>query len=189
MRLLLISLLITLTGCAHKNMVKLGDTIDPTKEGAVVFQAYGATGHRGYEAKDMLQVVFRKDNSQKFTSTLTSNRYYTIKRMEPGTWYIAYLSPNQIVIPSPSFSSDHYEDSDPVPVERFTIKEGEVLYLGNLIVSDITRNRPISGDDDNLTYTVEEDFEAAHKEAQEFLYDLHDGYQPMKKALFVPLNK
>jgi hypothetical protein len=188
MRIFLLSLLIVLTGCTHKNLVKLGDTIDPTSEGAIVFKVYGATGQRGYSPEDMLQVVFRKDNSQKFSSTLTSNREYTIKRMAPGTWYIAYLSPNQIVIPAPYFSSDHYEDSQPVPVKRFTVKEGEVLYLGELVVSEITRNKPLNGTTRNVTYTVEDNLEAAEKDAQEILYDNYDGYQPIKKSLFVPVE-
>lgn len=183
MRYLLLIAMIALAGCAPKNMIRMGDDINPSMEGAVVFKIYGEKGSGGYESSDMLQVFLRKEDSQDFTFTTSSDEGYSITRLPPGAWYFSALVANHIALPKGPFASNKYSDSNPLPLTKFTVKAGEVVYVGDLIASTIKRNQSIDGRTVGVTYRVVDNEKEAQSDADKYVYSKFDGYQPMKKVL------
>lgn len=183
MRVLLLIAMFIVAGCAPKNLVRMGDEINPALEGAVVFKMYGETGYGSYEPGDMLQVFIRREDSQDFRFTTSSNEDYSVTRLPPGTWYFSALVANHIAMPRGPFPSNKYSESNPLPLTKFTVKAGEVIYLGDILLSKIRRNQSISGRTRSLSYRIVDNEKGAQADADKYVYKKIDGYQPLKKAL------
>jgi hypothetical protein len=183
MRILLLITMFIVAGCAPKNLVRMGDEINPTLEGAIVFKMYGERGYGRYEPEDMLQVFLRKEDSQQFKFTTSSNEDYSVTRLPPGTWYFSAAVANHIAMPRGPFQSNKYSESDPLPLTKFTVKAGEVIYVGDILLSKIRRNQSINGRTGGLSYRIVDNEKAAQADADKYLFSKIDGYQPLKKAL------
>tara|TARA_R110000824_G_scaffold118960_18_gene272562 strand:- start:94064 stop:94648 length:585 start_codon:yes stop_codon:yes gene_type:complete len=149
--------------------------IDLSKEALVYFKVnkdYGS-GKLGF-----IKFYIQKEGTSQIRDYICGkdNRIPIAERLAPGRYVFVLMSGNIIATPVEPVPVVTYDPSKGIPLTPIDVKAGDVLYLGNVLVSGIGKKTAI-GRADSVVYTVEDHSDLAKKSVAEYYPELASRLQ------------
>ena len=127
-------------------------------DGLVALKVWGTTNGNlftgGWKESNYMQVFFKEVGSQKYTWKTTVKKRHSVVKLPEGTWYIHAVSPGEILLGLPAADLD-YSSGMGLPFKPFTVKAGEMIYLGDVVLDSVKHEDVIYSHEVELTKLID----------------------------------
>lgn len=162
-----------IAGCAtpSANLIRPSKGGPTAAEGIVVTRIGGmGPGLLGIGTVDRsLALAAREEGSQRHFYIFAPKEKHQAFHVPAGTYSFLHFSYGDFIIVQEPLLDLPYSATGSIPVRPFTVRPGEVVYLGDLTVHGIRHEVPVLGPSPEITYSVAQD-EAAARAAVEADY-------------------
>ena len=150
-----------LAGCSNPNSFSQRSEVDFATQGVVAVQIYGNGngGWQSYKSSHMMQVIIRKVDSSFYGQTSANDEEFEVFRLPAGDYYFATAKANDMLIML-SFPSEAYDEKEALPFKPFTVKAGEAVYLGQIVMDGVEYEQQITGESINISYAYSNEYES-----------------------------
>lgn len=193
-KLFTLFLVVMISGCAivlPKNLYIQKGKADPNTEGLAILKMHGNGNGSfiSYKPNHAMQLFLKEVDSHRYTFVIVNDKGYRAIRLPAGTWYLAGAVANDVLLGYGDAKDTAYNPDKALPFRPFTIKSGETIYLGNLELEGVLYEQRITGESENISYKLTDEFESAKQEIGTILDKKGLGFSPMRKVLLEEINK